>query len=318
MKTNKYIKTLAVLAGIGLFTACTDLVTKEVDSKVIVTTGGTTNVDPVAALEGSYNALQAFTDQASIYSLLEHTSDELIPPTRGVDWSDNGVWRSLYTHTWDASHSYINNAWNTLNQNAYNTQFILEAATATAQQKAEAKFIRAYNRYYIMDFWGQMPDRKTTEGGDVNPKVLTRAEAFTQVETDLVDALAGLPATGPAVPNPVASKAAANAMLSRMYLNKGVYTAANAAGPYTFDAADMAKVIQYGAAVTTAGYSLNANYFDNFKKVGPSTEVILTSKQGSPQNRVYMTLHYNQNPSVGMVLPHYLTSTQHSTLQISG
>ena len=42
---------------------------------------------------------------------------------------------------------------------------------------------------------------------------------------------------------------------------------------------------------------LNANYFDNFKSTGPSTEVILTSTQGSPQNRVYMTLHYNQNPS---------------------
>src|SRR5436190_14717309 len=164
MKTNKYIKTLAVLAGIGLFTACTDRVTKEVDSKVIVTTGGTTNVDPVAALEGSYNALQTFTDQAGIYAMLEHTTDELIPPTRGVDWSDNGVWRSLYTHTWDASHSFINNSWNGLNQNAYNTQTVLEAATATAQQKAEAKFIRAFNRYYIMDFWGQMPDRKTTEG----------------------------------------------------------------------------------------------------------------------------------------------------------
>lgn len=298
MKTNKLIKTLAVISGIGLVTACTDLVIKEVDSKVIVTSSsGTTNVNAAAALEGSYNALSLFTDQASVYSLIEHTSDELIPPTRGVDWSDNGVWRSLYTHTWDPSHSYINNAWNSLNQNAYNTQAILEAASATPQQKAEAKFLRAYNRYYIMDFWGQMPDRKSTEGSSVNPKVLTRSEAFTSILTDLTDALAALPITGPAMPNPVASKAAANAMLSRMYLNKAVYTAADAKGPYTFDVGDMGKVIQYGAAVTAAGYMLNTNYFDNFKSAGPSTEVILTSVQGSPQNRVYMTLHYNQNPS---------------------
>jgi hypothetical protein len=59
----------------------------------------------------------------------------------------------------------------------------------------------------------------------------------------------------------------------------------------------MAKVIQYASAVIADGYALNANYFDNFKATGPSTEVILTSTQGSPQNRVYMTLHYNQNPS---------------------
>jgi starch-binding outer membrane protein, SusD/RagB family len=296
---NKMIRIIAVLLCMGIVGACTDLVTEEVDSKVIITdASGSTNVDPVAALEGSYNALGAFTDQASIYSLIEHTSDELIPPTRGVDWSDNGVWRSLYTHTWDASHSYINNAWNTLNQNAYNTQFILEASGVTPQQAAEAKFLRAFNRYYVIDFWGVLPDRKTSEGVTVNPKVLSRAEGFAAVEKDLTEALANLPkiTAGP-VPQPVASKAAANAMLSRLYLNKAVYLSSNPAGPYTFEAADMAKVIQYATAVMADGYALNDNYFDNFKRTGPSTEVILTSKQGSPQNRVYMTLHYNQNPS---------------------
>ena len=76
-----------------------------------------------------------------------------------------------------------------------------------------------------------------------------------------------------------------------------MYTAAAGEGPYTFDAADMGKVIQYAAAVMADGYDLKANYVDNFKSAGPGTEVILTSTEGSPQNRVYMTLHYNQNPS---------------------
>jgi starch-binding outer membrane protein, SusD/RagB family len=297
MKKMKRI--MLVLVCFGPLSACTDLETKEVDSTVIKTdASGSTNIDPVAALEGSYNALGAFTDQASIYSLIEHTSDELIPPTRGVDWSDNGVWRSLYTHTWDPSHSYINNAWNTLNQNAYNTQFVLEAGGVTDQQVAEAKFLRAFNRYYVIDFWGVLPERKTSEGVSVNPKVYSRAEGFDLVEQDLLEALDDLPTidAGP-VPQPVASKAAAHAMLSRLYLNKAVYTAAAPEGPYTFDPADMAKVIEHATAVMADGYALNDNYFDNFKAAGPSTEVILTSKQGSPQNRVYMTLHYNQNPS---------------------
>jgi hypothetical protein len=127
---------------------------------------------------------------------------------------------------------------------------------------------------------------------------LSRADGLAAVEKDLKEALTDLPtiAAGP-VPQPVASRAAANAMLSRLYLNKAVYTASAAEGPYTFDPADMAKVIQYATAVMADGYTLNTNYFDNFKGTGPSTEVILTSRQGSPQNRVYMTLHYNQNPS---------------------
>jgi len=42
---NKMTRTIAALAAIGLVTACTDLVTKEVDSKVIKTdASGATNV----------------------------------------------------------------------------------------------------------------------------------------------------------------------------------------------------------------------------------------------------------------------------------
>jgi len=162
---------------------------------------------------------------------------------------------------------------------------------------AEAKFLRAFNRYYVIDFWGVLPDRKTSEGVSVNPRVLTRSEGFDIVEQDLTEALTALPTiqAGP-VPQPTASKAAANAMLSRLYLNKAVYKAAAAEGPYTFDAGDMGKVIMYAQAVAADGYALNDNYFDNFKRTGPSTEVILTSTQGSPQNRIFMTLHYNQKP----------------------
>jgi hypothetical protein len=297
MKKLKRISMIMVC--LSLLAGCTDLVTNEVDSKVIITNAsGSTNVVATEALTGSYKGLGAFADQAGIYSLTEHTSDELIPPTRGVDWSDNGVWRSLYTHSWDPSHSYINNAWNTLNQNAYNTQFIMEAGDVTPQQTAEAKFLRAFNRYYVVDFWGVLPERKTSEGVEVNPKVFTSAEGFALVEKDFIEALPNLPTiTAGPVPQPTASKAAANAMLSRLYLNKAVYTAASRPGPYTFDPADMAKVIQYASAVMADGYALNANYFDNYKASGPSTEVILTSIDGTPQNRVYMTLHYNQNPS---------------------
>jgi hypothetical protein len=113
---NKMIRITTAMLTLGLLATCTDLETDEVDSQVIVNTGGSTNVDPVAALGRIVQCSRTFTDQAGIYSMLEHTSDELIPPTRGVDWSDNGVWRSLYTHTWDPSHSYINNAWNNLNK----------------------------------------------------------------------------------------------------------------------------------------------------------------------------------------------------------
>ncbi len=289
--------TVLALMCISALVSCTDLVTKEVDSDA---PKAADDVKPGPALEAAYKSLGGnMADQANIYSLTEHTTDELIPPTRGVDWSDNGVWRSLYTHTWESSHSYINTAWNQLNQNAYNTQAIIEASAATKQQIAEAKFLRAFNRYYVIDFWGVLPDRKTNEGSEVNPKVLTRAEGFAAVEKDLLEALPDLPSIGPgsSPEHPTASKATAHALLARLYLNKGVFTAADPQGPYTHDPADMAKVIEHAVAVMDEGYALNSDYFANFTKTGPTTEVMLTGQDGTPQNRVYMTLHYNQNPS---------------------
>lgn len=85
-------------------------------------------------------------------------------------------------------------------------------------------------------------------------------------------------------------------LLAKLYLNKGVYTAANPAGPYTFDKGDMDKVVAYCDAITADGFGLEDQYFDNFSKAS-TKEVILTSTNGSPSNRWFMTLHYNQDPS---------------------
>ncbi len=48
----------------------------------------------------------------------------------------------------------------------------------------------------------------------------------------------------------------------KLYLNRGTYGSSRQTP--TFSDADMAKVISYADAVT--GYSLAANYFDNYKK----------------------------------------------------
>jgi len=297
MKNNKFNKVIAGLAVVSMISSCTDLVTKETDSIVVTSSGGFTAGNPTDLLISSYKDLGNFTDQNNIYALYEHTTDELIPPTRGVDWGDNGVWRSLYTQTWDPTHASILGAWNNLNQNAYKDNQIL-ASNPSPAQAAEAKFLRAFYMYHVMDLFGQVPFREVTDGVDVNPKVLTRSEAFDFIVKDLTEALPGLPKIGPDVKNTQASKAAANALLARLYLNKAVYKSTTPSGPYTFDKADMDKVIQYADAVTADGFSLENSYFDNFS-VDAKSEIILTVRHdaGTPQNRIWMTLHYDQNPS---------------------
>lgn len=275
--------------------ACTNLETDELDSIVIESTGGTTTGDPAALLEAIYkDDMGALTDQANTYALFEHTSDEMIPPTRGTDWGDNGVWRQLYQHTWDPTHGQVLGTWNQLNQRAFKCNQILGFGP-TAEQAAQAKFLRAFFMWHVMDLFGQVPFREITEGVDVNPRVLTRSEAFDFIVKDLTESLSGLANTGPKAQNSVATQAAANALLARLYLNKAVYTSAVPEGPYTFEKADMDKVIGYANAVTASGYSLEADYFKNFSTAA-TKEIIFTSASGSPENRYRMTLHYDNKP----------------------
>ena len=297
MKSSKFFLFLFPgLLALLLVQACTKLEVKETDSIPVTNTGGPTPAGNAAdLLAASYTGLGEFTNQDYTYSLYEHVSDEMIPPTRGVDWGDNGVWRTLHAHTWDATHTYVTGSWNRLNERVFKCNQGL-AANPTPEQAAQIKFLRAFYMYHVMDLWGQVPFRNVDEGVDVNPRVLSRSEAFDFVEKDLLEALPNLPTIGPVGNNTVASKAAANTLLARLYLNKAVYKASSPEGPYAFDNADMAKVIQYCDAVTADGYTLNADYFGIFK-AGEASEVILNSPEGTPQNRVYMTLHYDQNPS---------------------
>ncbi|MBI1225664.1 MAG: RagB/SusD family nutrient uptake outer membrane protein [Bacteroidetes bacterium] len=299
MNRNKYLFFLLIgMVGMVTIPACTDLEVAESDSVVVESSGGFTAGNPTDLLSSAYNDLGDWNDQANLYSLYEHVTDEMLPPTRGVDWGDNGVWRTLHQHTWDATHSGILNTWNNLNSHAYKCNQIL-ASNPSPEEAAQAKFLRAFYMYHVMDLWGQVPFREVTEGVDVNPRVLTRTEAFDFIINDLNEALPMLPNQGPSADIAVsgkASKASANALLARLYLNKAVYTNATPEGPYKFENADMDKVIGYCDAIEGDGYSLEDEYFTNFS-TSASKEIIFEVPTGSAQNRWFMTLHYNQNPS---------------------
>ncbi|CCG98993.1 RagB/SusD domain protein [Fibrella aestuarina BUZ 2] len=301
MKNSLVLSALTTGAFIAAMSACTDLTVKETSSIVVPassagTFAGLPNV--ADALQASYNNLgNNFSDQANIYSLGVHTTAEMIPPTRGVDWGDNGVWRTLDQHTWDATHSGILNSWNNLNSEVFKTTQIIATSSSTPAQVAQAKFLRAWNMFHVMDYWGQVPYRDVNQGVNDNPKVMTRSEAFDFIVKDLTEALPALSeASATAAENAVASKASANYLLAKLFLNKAVYKSTKPEGPYTFDKADMDNVVKYVDAITAAGFKLNPNYFDNFT-TSAANEIILTGAQGNPQNRWMMTLHYDQNPS---------------------
>jgi starch-binding outer membrane protein, SusD/RagB family len=159
-------------------------------------------VEAAGALDNMYNNLRSQTEpENGVYALTEVTTDELVVPTRGTDWGDNGVWRTLHTHTWTSTHPYVLGVWNDKNGAVLRaTEIIHPLSEATPEQIAEAKFLRAYNMWIVMDFWGQVPFREATDAVTVIPAVMTRTEAYDLIVQDLTDAIAGLQDCLPAIP----------------------------------------------------------------------------------------------------------------------
>jgi hypothetical protein len=259
------------------------------------------NADVSSLLEAAYQGLRLpYMDQSRFWAAQEHTSDEVIGPTRGPDWDDNGIWRTLHDHTWSAEHDFLGNTFNELLQVVFSTTNIL-AFEPGAQQAAEARFLRAFVMLSLVDGWGQVPFRQPGENLLNPPTVLSGSDAVDFIVSE-VDAIMGdLPDHGGVAY--VANKDAARVLKMKALLNRGAYN--NRQSP-SFDAADMTMVIQLADEIDGSGnYSYATNYFDNFAPNNDqiSTENIFTGENkggensGNVRSRWFCTLHYNQNPS---------------------
>lgn len=283
---NQSILAMGLLASFLMLTHCTDLEVEEKDSLLKPSESGFSAVPVDPTIQSAYADIRDnFGNQENMYALSEVTSDELLVPTRGTDWGDNGVWRSLHQHTWDETHQHVLNSWNILNRNIYKLNTVL-ASNPTPAQEAEARFLRAFNMFYVLDFFRQIPIREVTDGPDVDPKVLSAQEGFDYIVDDLTKALPNLPTTGPGGDRKKASKAAAQFLLAKLYLNKHIYLDSQP------QAADMTKVIQNVDAIAAAGYSLNNGYFNIFKNANNTETIFWTD--ASYGNRIWNALHYFQ------------------------
>jgi len=287
------IRFLSLIIASMAIVACTDLEIEETDAIFTEDASGSGNFEGVADVQASVDGLYSAVygqigNQADLYALNEVTSDELLVPTRGTDWGDNGVWRSLHAHTWDANHAFVLNTWNNLNQNIFNASLIIdERSGPDALQEAEARFLRAWNMFWIVDLYGQQPLRGADDGPSVLPQVMSRAEATDLLITDLEFALTNLPISGPSGDNNRANRSAAAYLLAKVLLNANIYRGTSP------DVADMNRVVELINTIEADGYGLVQGYFDIFDE-DIDSETIWFAQTGVG-NRIWNTLHYNQN-----------------------
>ena len=309
IRIKKIVKFVLPLCAVVAFTGCTRL---DENLKSSLTASQAASALGAAGtgllLRAAYNDLATpFHNQDQVFSLEENTSDESLVPTRGGDWDDNGVWRVLHSHTWNADHGQILSVFNNLNKINFDATNVL-GFKPSKSQSAEARFLRALSLYYLLDLYGQYPFRNPGDNLLNAPEVKAGIAGMDFIISELTAIMPDLPATNAIT---LASPDAANVLLMKCYLQRGTYE--NRAIP-TFDAALMAKVVTIGNQIIASGkYKLTANYFDNFSVDNDqkSTEGIFTYpnfsgvavNSGLIQSRWNMTLHYNSytpnNPNAG-------------------
>lgn len=160
----------------------------------------------------------------------------------------------------------IRSIWDDMYNAIYRTNLIIsvlptvdDPALDPAQFDGEAKFQRALMYYYLVNLFGPVPlvTEPLVTLDDVNKPRASVDEINNQILADLNAAIAQLSSSGNATR---ASKGAANALLAKMQLNLGNYSAAIAAAD---------AVMADGA-----GYALEANYDDLFVPGTTSNEAI--------------------------------------------
>ena len=291
---NIYIILSTVL--ILSFSGCTKL-DEKLNGQIGDAGIGSGNV--ASLLTASYTAMRnPYQGPWGWWSLQEFPSDEAIVPTRAGDWDDNGAWRALHLHKWAADHSRISDTFRDLNSVSYASTNVL-GFNPTPSQAAQARFLRAFSQFSVLDGWGQVPYREPGELVTLPSKVRKAPEAIAYIIAELTAIIPDLP-DGPAFN---ANKDAAKVLLMKCYLNKGAFL--NRTTP-TFDPADMAKVITLADEIIATGkYALTAKYYDNFAPTNDvlSKENIFTAQNtggsdaGALKDIWVPGLHYNQNPS---------------------
>ena len=180
-----------------------------------------------------------------LFNLNELTTDHAV-----VGWGDAGL-PDLHGLYWSSSNDFTEAMYYRLAQEvSFCNSFIDNAAilsdTEVEAYIAEARFLRAFAYFNLMDLYGNVP--LVTEVTTELPKQATRTQIFNFIESELLDIQDKLKPSGSNEYGRV-DKVAAWALLSKLYLNAEVYTGT----PRYADA------VTFSNNVMSSSYSINTN-----------------------------------------------------------
>ncbi len=255
---NRFLLVILLFVFTINLNSCTDVLEKTPTNTAIASKQYSSVEGYKQSLVSIYSNLAYSTFLRFYWSMQEYSTDMAVST-----WNDggDGIYHEL---GWSADSPAIanvygaaikmitlcNNFVNEASTESVNSRgFSAPEATQIAQFKAEARFLRAYCFWILMDCYGNPPFPTEATLGKTDPTQIQRADLFVFLEKELKEiepTLADAKTNERGRPN----KAAAWALLSRMYLNAKVYTGQER---YT-------DAITYSGKIINAGYALESKY----------------------------------------------------------
>jgi len=303
MKMN-YIKKIALLIPTLLLIAChDDLDQTPIDPDSFTETNVFANADEAKGALAKLYASLALTGQqgpagqaditgidegTSQYSRLLFSLNELTTDNAVVGWGDPGL-PNLHAMNWGAGNDFTTGMYYRLAQEVSFTNSFIENAQLLNDNAeveayiAEARFLRAFAYFNLMDLFGDVP-LVTVVSTDL-PEQSTRSEIFNFVEGELLEIQDQLKESGANEYGRV-DRVAAWALLSKLYLNAQVWTGTE----------------RYTDAITYAEMAINSSYSINTTDANGNgsayDELFLADNNSNgAQNEFIFALNFDGNNS---------------------
>ncbi len=280
--TLRTVATAVVLGAVAV-TGCTDL-TENPPSRITPSSFFQNDAQVQAALAGVYNGLRV--TETDFWNISQVSSDETIVPTRGTDWDDGGQWRELWTRSYGpasgAGNQSINAAYSGISSAIAKANAVLDPLSAVTtpaakQGTAEARALRAWFYYMLMDGFGGAPI--ITKPGVSGVPRASRDSVARFIQAELHAARPDLPATYGSGGQGRITQGAVDAMLANLYLNWHIYTGTVSAGGLT-----PSSTVRYDSVLAVTDRIMNSGQYTMAQDINSWKANFAYNNQASKEN----------------------------------
>ncbi len=283
-RAKKSMKSLMVLALLGLLvtvpSACTQFLTEDLKGSFSTDTYYQNDKQALQAINGTYNAMSFTNSDNEIWVFGDVASDDAV---KGGNPGDQAEITYIDEFTPNSTNGIIINYWKFAYEIIARANNVIANVPSIPMDEAlknrivgEAKFIRAYSYFNLVNVFGKVPLKLLPQltQGTIHVPLSEVSAIYQQIETDLTDAAAVLPVSYTSADIGRATRGAALAMLGKASLYQQKWSAA----------------ISYFQQLDALGiYRLLPKFADNFS----------LAHENSSESVFEIQQLMNQNPGTG-------------------